>query len=217
MLLIFIIFCLGLEHAQQLGTEYRGRETRKLKNIGNSLGIMWQISKLPDIMRNDICHHIKDHQVWGINTYLTSCERPPNVIILNIIWYSQSPLQSEPLPWDFYFFKLTQPLTVSMCVTVQCKRERRKTWQKPTPPSLWFRKSIRKSQVWELSRLCPETSKKLYVHEFGSWSSYTVLHCRRLRMYSRGAYQRKTNQAYTVWTFVRMLPPKPKQGDQRWK
>ncbi len=26
---------------------------------------------------------------------------------------------------------------------------------------------IRKSQVWELSRLCPETSTKLYFHEFG--------------------------------------------------
>jgi hypothetical protein len=24
-------------------------------------------------------------------------------------------------------------------------------------------------QVWGLSRLCPETSKKLYVHEFGFW------------------------------------------------
>ncbi len=26
---------------------------------------------------------------------------------------------------------------------------------------------IRKPQVWELSRLCPETSTKLYIHEFG--------------------------------------------------
>jgi hypothetical protein len=34
-------------------------------------------------------------------------------------------------------------------------------------PSLWFKKSIHKPQVWELSRLCPETSTKLYVHEFG--------------------------------------------------
>jgi hypothetical protein len=28
-------------------------------------------------------------------------------------------------------------------------------------------KSIQKPQVWELSRLCPKTSKKSYVHEFG--------------------------------------------------
>ncbi len=31
----------------------------------------------------------------------------------------------------------------------------------------WFKKSIQKPQVWELSRLCPETSTKLYIHEFG--------------------------------------------------
>ncbi len=70
------------------------RETRKLENIGNSLGIMWQISKLPDIMRNDIWHHIKDLQAEGINTYVTSCEIPPNVIILNIIWTSRASSRS---------------------------------------------------------------------------------------------------------------------------
>jgi hypothetical protein len=35
------------------------------------------------------------------------------------------------------------------------------------PPSLWFKKSVQNSQIWKLSRLCPETSTKLYVHEFG--------------------------------------------------
>ncbi len=35
------------------------------------------------------------------------------------------------------------------------------------PPTLWFKKYIQKPQVWELSRLCPETSTKFYVHEFG--------------------------------------------------
>jgi hypothetical protein len=39
---------------------------------------------------------------------------------------------------------------------------------KTIPPSLWFKKFIQKPQVRELSRLCPETSKELYVHEFGS-------------------------------------------------
>ncbi len=48
-----------------------------------------------------------------------------------------------------------------------CKEERRKTWWKIIPPSLWFKKSIQKPHVWELSRLCPETSTWLYVHEFG--------------------------------------------------
>ncbi len=32
------------------------------------------------------------------------------------------------------------------------------------------RLSIQKPQVWELSRLCPETSTKLCVHEFSFWS-----------------------------------------------
>ncbi len=41
--------------------------------------------------------------------------------------YSQSPLPSTALPWDFYFFKLTQPLKVSR-VQLHCKGERRKTW-----------------------------------------------------------------------------------------
>ncbi len=52
-------------------------------------------------------------------------------------------------------------------VTVHRKGERKKTWKKTIPPSLWFKKSIQKPQVWELWRLCPETSTILYVHEFG--------------------------------------------------
>jgi hypothetical protein len=31
---------------------------------------------------------------------------------------------------------------------------------------------MQKPQVWELSRLCLETSKKLYVHEFGFWTLF---------------------------------------------
>ncbi len=38
---------------------------------------------------------------------------------------------STALPWDLYFFKVTQPLTVCTCITVHCKGERRKTLQKP--------------------------------------------------------------------------------------
>ncbi len=47
------------------------------------------------------------------------------------------------------------------------------------PPSLcknglnWFvmysRHCTRKPQFWELSKLCPETSTKLFVHKFGFW------------------------------------------------
>jgi hypothetical protein len=37
----------------------------------------------------------------------------------------------------------------------------------PFETFLWSKHCKRKPQVWELSRLCPETSTKLYVHEFG--------------------------------------------------
>ncbi len=63
---------------------------------------------------------------------------------------------STALPWDFYFFKLSQPLTVS---TVQLlytiKETGGKPDRKPYPPSLWFKKFIQKPQVWDF---CPETS-----------------------------------------------------------
>ncbi len=74
---------------------------------------------------------------------------------------------------DFYFFKLTQPLTVF------CKGERRKTWKKTILPSLWVKKSIQNPQVWELPRLCPKISMKLYLHEFGfrTWLFYCSLYC----------------------------------------
>ncbi len=62
--------------------------------------------------------------------------------------------------WYFYFFKLTHTTSYSFysSVTVHCRGERMETWQKTIPPSLWFKKSIQKSQVWELSKLYPETS-----------------------------------------------------------
>ncbi len=71
------------------------------------------------------------------------------------------------LPWDFYFFKLTQPPTVSSVQLLKAVKEKGAIPDsKPYPLALWFKKSIQKPQVWELSRLCPETSTKLYVHEF---------------------------------------------------
>ncbi len=44
---------------------------------------------------------------------------------------------STGFPWDLYFYKLTQPLTVSTVFsywTVHCKGERRKTWCKNQTP-----------------------------------------------------------------------------------
>ncbi len=60
------------------------------------------------------------------------------------------------------------------------------------PPSLWFKISIQKPQVWVFPKLCPDTSKKLYVNEFGFctcmysnrkiYYSYTVFQVFRWRM-----------------------------------
>jgi hypothetical protein len=46
-------------------------------------------------------------------------------------------------------------------VTEHCKGERRKSWQKTIPSSLWFKKSIQKPQVWELSSLCPRNLNEI--------------------------------------------------------
>ncbi len=68
-------------------------------------------------------------------------------------------VNSTALSWVFYFFKLTQPLTVSV------KETGAKPDRKPyRPPSLWFKWAIQKPPIWELSRLCPETSMKLFLH-----------------------------------------------------
>ncbi len=71
-----------------------------------------------------------------------------------------SPLQYSFALW--FLFIQTHATSISFC-----KGQGRKTWHKTIPPSLWFKKSIQKPQVWELSRLCSETWMKLYVHGFG--------------------------------------------------
>ncbi len=66
---------------------------------------------------------------------------------------------STALPWDFYFLKLTQPLTVSTFQLLYTVKEK---GQKTIPPSLSLKKSIQKHQVWELSRLCPHCKGNLH-------------------------------------------------------
>ncbi len=52
-------------------------------------------------------------------------------------------------------------------------------WRKSGLKLVCNRHCIRKPQVWELSRLCHETSTKLYVHKFGFWilPCYLRLEC----------------------------------------
>jgi hypothetical protein len=79
---------------------------------------------------------------------------------------------STALPWDFYFFKLTQPLTVSTVKFLYTVKEKEGTPdRKPYPFPYGLTKSTQKPQGWELSSSCIETSTKLYVHEFGFWTA----------------------------------------------
>ncbi len=81
--------------------------------------------------------------------------------------YSQSPLQL------CLEISLTQPRRGQLLYIV--KEKGGKPDRKTHPHSLWFKKSIQKPQVWELSRLWPDTSTKLYVHEF-SFCSFHLPH-----------------------------------------
>ncbi len=82
------------------------------------------------------------------------------------------------------------------------------------------------NQVWELSRLCPETSMKLYVHESGFWmrivkkvSKYSVkqikgyfLHSKVLRFLHQrttGKYCKPSRKSYISWDifFNKGCPP----------
>ncbi len=78
---------------------------------------------------------------------------------------------STDLPCDFYFFELKRPLTVSRVLLLYTVKEKEENLIKTIPPSLGLKKSTQKQKkVWELSRLCPETSTKLYfMYELGSY------------------------------------------------
>ncbi len=70
---------------------------------------------------------------------------------------------STALPWDFYFFKLTHWHATSYsfynALVYTVKEKGGKPDRKPHLPSLWFKKSIQKPEVWELSSLCPEPQR----------------------------------------------------------
>ncbi len=68
--------------------------------------------------------------------------------------------------WRILFLQTHATSYIFYSSVVHCKVDWKKTWHKTIPSSLRFKKSIQKPQIWENSRLCPETSTKLYVHEF---------------------------------------------------
>jgi hypothetical protein len=62
----------------------------------------------------------------------------------------------------------------SSTVQYTLKEKGGKPVRKPYIPSPGFKKSVHKPNVRELSRLCPETSTKLSVHEFGFWNLFML-------------------------------------------
>jgi hypothetical protein len=98
---------------------------RKIKNLGS---ILFQFAR-----------------VWILRRNLRSF--PP--------CFSQVTSTSTALPWDFYVFKLTQPLTVSTVRLVNTLMEKGgKPDRKPIPLPNGLRNPYRnlKSEKWELSR-----------------------------------------------------------------
>ncbi len=84
--------------------------------------------------------------------------------------YSQSPLQ---LCLEISISSNARNL-YSFYSSATEHRKGEKPDRKPYPLPFGLKKSIQKPQVWELSRLCPETSAKLYVHEFGFWDLFIL-------------------------------------------
>ncbi len=79
--------------------------------------------------------------------------------------YSQSPLQvCFEISISSNSRNFLQFLQFSYCVLYTVKEKGRNPDRKPYP--LTYGLKIH-TETWELSRLCPETSTKLYVHEFG--------------------------------------------------
>ncbi len=83
----------------------------------------------------------KVHGTFGWRKSLAKLWYLPEKRLQFRVWYSAKRWGGGVGRGDFCYFKVTQPLTVSTVLTVDCKGERRKI-----PPSQWFKKSIQKPQ-----------------------------------------------------------------------
>ncbi len=74
---------------------------------------------------------------------------------------------SSVLPWDFYFVKFTQPLTVSAVQLLYTVKEKGgKPDGKPYPLPYGLINPYRNLKFENAQDYVPVTSAKLYVHEF---------------------------------------------------
>jgi hypothetical protein len=110
-------------------------------------------------------------------------------------------ITSPALPWNFYFFKLTQLLAVSSVHYCTLSRRKEENLIENHIPFL----PPRNLKSGELSRLCQEFSKKLYVHEFGFWSIRQKIKkgkwqiCSSMDNIIKGTVQRKFRSMGQIW------------------
>ncbi len=133
---------------------YRFQYRKKL--WGDVKKVLWKkmflsksVTKLEDLMVQD-ADFLEEIQTKVWRVFLLVIHSHLYSLAMRFLFF-----QTHATSYSFY-----------ICITLHCKGERMKIWQKTTPPPLRFKKTVQKTQVWELSRLCPETSKKLHVHEF---------------------------------------------------
>jgi hypothetical protein len=86
--------------------------------------------------------------------------------------------------------------------------------QKWVETGLYCKHCILKPQVWELSRFWPETSTKLYVHEWGFRPPWVILYLNVLSfLYSNTRnYNKKESPSYSIWLLQycsNFLHPRP--------
>ena len=134
---------------------------------------MFQISRYSSVLFPSICQHVQieingqPNKGWSVQRHNSLTKSIQKSSEFSSLLFK---VTSTALPWDSYFFKLTQPLTVSRVHLLYTVKEKvGKPDRKQHPLTLWFKKSIQKPHVWELSRLCPGTATKLYVYEFHFW------------------------------------------------
>jgi hypothetical protein len=84
---------------------------------------------------------------------------------------------SKALPWDFYFFKLTQPLTVSRVQLLYSVKKggRRKTWQKPYPLLYGLRNPYRILKSQDSSSFFIIKPHVVWHHKTREWKERGIL------------------------------------------
>ncbi len=83
---------------------------------------------------------------------------------------------STVLPWDFYYFKLTQPLTVSKVQLLYTAKEKGgKPDRKPRPLPSGFRNLHTETSSLKLSGLCPKNLNWRWSWAFQLWQCGTTV------------------------------------------